>query len=250
MSFSTLMYHEIRDEADLNPDAPSPIKVHQDYHDLLPKVLFVTLKNFETQMTYLKDHGYHTLSLEEVTDFYYKNKSLPDKSVLLTFDDCYQSLYHYAYPILQKHGFKAVAFVTTGWLNGEAAPFDPSQSICLSANELDLMSDVFDFANHTDLFHTRTSLESTVLMTSDDLAFAQDLDRCNNHPVIHAQEVFAYPFGLYTTKNVETLKAKGFKLAFTSAGGRNVSTTDPLLLNRNVVPHFMPLDGFIGILAD
>ena len=249
MSFSTLMYHEIRTNEALEPDSPSPIKVDQNYDDQLPAVLFVTLNNFEAQMAYLNNMNFHTLTLKEINDFYYMNSALPEKCVLISFDDCYQSLHHYAYPILKKYGFSAVAFVVTGWLNTESSAFDPKQSICLSEEEISQMSDVFEYANHTDTFHTRSSLTSNKLMETTQEAFADDLDSCNQHKLITAKDVFAYPFGLYNEANVETLKNQGFKLAFTSVGGVNLHSTNPLLLNRFVVPYFMAIDKFKEILA-
>lgn len=250
MSFSALMYHELRSASSLNPNQPSPIKVRQDYEDQLPAVLFVTVENFESQMAYLYEMGYHTLSLDEIKAYYYEGMPLPDRSVLLSFDDCYQSIYHHAYPILKKYGFQGVVFVVTGWVNKAPMPFDPSQSVCLSETELQSMSDVFDYANHTALFHTRTSLTSNKLTASSQEAFAADLDLCNQYDLISAKDVFAYPFGLFNDGNVETLKSKAFKLGFTSEGGANLATTNPLLLKRYVVPHFMPLDSFKEIVTN
>ncbi len=250
MSFITLMYHEIREGQMLKADRPSPIHVRQDYHDELPSPLFVTLEGFEEQLKFLYEHGYHSLSLEEVRQYYYEGKELPDKSVLFTFDDCYQSVKRYAYPLLKKHHFQAVAFVVTGWLHTSPKPFTPDQSVCLTAPELEEMKDVFEYANHTDLFHTRTGASSSAIMEADNLTFSEDLDRCNAKGIISATDTFAYPFGLYTDRNLSLLRDKGFRLAFTSEGGRNDRSLDPLLLRRNVVPYFMKLEQFIGLLEN
>jgi peptidoglycan/xylan/chitin deacetylase (PgdA/CDA1 family) len=246
MSFTTLMYHEIRESGMLHPGQSSPIKVRQGYEDQLPSPLFVTLENFSEQMKYLYDNQYHTLTLAEVID-YYSGAELPENSVLLTFDDCYQSIARYAYPILKKYQFHATAFVVTGWLNVSREPFDAEHSVCMTENELMEMSDVFEYANHTDLFHTRSGMTS-IIMEAGDEEFAKDLDRCNSNPVIRAKEVFAYPFGLYTDRNVELLRSKGFRLAFTSENGKNDRNTEPLLLNRNVVPYFMTIEAFQELL--
>lgn len=244
MSFSTLMYHEIREHSMLQPEQPSPIKVRQDYKDQLPSPLFVSLENFQAQMAYLYENKFHTLTLAEVIDYYYNGTVLPERSVLLTFDDCYQSISHYAYPILKKYQFHATAFVVTGWLNHDPEPFQPEISVCLTKEDLIKMSDVFEYANHTDLFHTRTGPAVSIMMEVSDQDLSEDLDRCNESPLIQAKDVFAYPFGLFTARNVELLRSKGFKLAFTSGNGRNVSNTDPLLLNRYAIPYFMELPTF------
>lgn len=249
MSFATLMYHEIRERSMLHPELPSPIKVRQDYEDKLPSPLFVSLENFEEQMAYLFENRYHTLTLAQVKDYYYHGIALPERSVLLTFDDCYQSIKRYAYPILQKYHFHAVAFVVTGWLNTSREPFQPNQSVCLTEDDLYPMTDVFEYANHTDLFHTRTGTEVSIMMEASDQDFLADLDRCNANRVIQAKDVFAYPFGLFSDHNIELLRKKGFQLAFTSEGGKNLADTDPLLLHRNAIPYFIELAEFQTIVG-
>jgi hypothetical protein len=248
MSFTTLLYHEIRESLSLRPDSPSPIKVKQNYTDLLPTLLFVTLENFEAQMQKLYEQNYHTLTLNEVIDYYYSGAEIPKKSVLITFDDCYQSLSYYAYPVLKKYNFHAVAFVVTGWLNEHSEPFNPNQSICLTAESLKNMGDVFEYANHTHAFHIRLNPTTNKAMVSSGLEFSEDLDFCNANPLITSPQVFAYTFGLYNDANIALLKEKCFKLAFTSATGTNTRDTNPLLLNRNVIPHFMDLSTFNLIL--
>ena len=47
----------------------------------------MSLSKFEKQMAYLYEQGYHTLTLDELYDWYYNNKEIPKKSVVITFDD-------------------------------------------------------------------------------------------------------------------------------------------------------------------
>ncbi len=248
MSFSTLMYHELRLSDEWKPEQPSPIDVRQSYEDALPLPLFATVEAFKKQMAYLQDKGYHTLTLDELKRHYGKGEPLPERSVLLTFDDCFQSLKRYAYPILKQHGFHAVSFVVSGWLHTEPKPFDPLKSACMAANELDDISDVFEFANHTHHFHQRTGPDSSSLTLKSDKEFRLDLIECNKLRQLNNRDVFAYPFGMYKSRNIEVLKQSGFKLAFTTEPGLNGSNTDPLQLKRNVVPYFMELDAFARIL--
>ncbi|MCJ7691048.1 MAG: polysaccharide deacetylase family protein, partial [Clostridiaceae bacterium] len=67
----------------------------------------VPKENFKEQMKYLKDNGYVTLTLDEAYDFFSNNKPIPEKSVVLTFDDGYVDNYVEALPILKEFGFKA-----------------------------------------------------------------------------------------------------------------------------------------------
>lgn len=248
MSFVTLVYHEIRENIMFHPEQIHPIDVRQNYQDMLPAPLFVTLENFTMQMEYLYENQYHTLSLAEIQNYYYNHVALPEKSILLTFDDCYQSIAQYAYPLLKNYGFHGVGFVVTGWLHSLQTQFQAEKSVCLTSRDLEGMNDVFEYANHTDMFHTRTNPSISQMMEASDLEFSKDLDNCNANPIIQAKDTFAYPFGLYSERNVTLLKEKGFCLAFTTKPGINNRNTDPLLLNRTVIPYFVELNEFQNIL--
>ncbi|WP_338471432.1 polysaccharide deacetylase family protein [Niallia sp. XMNu-256] len=248
MGFTTLVYHEIRKKAEFNPESPSAIDVTQDYNDILPSPLFVTLEHFEEQMRYIHNEGFHILTVDEVKNYYYAGIDIPEKSVLITFDDCYQSMKKYAYPILKEYGFHAVSFVVTGWLHEVGKGFTPERSVCLTKEDLTEMTDVFQYANHTDSFHQRTDVKTSMMMSTTDEEFAQDLDKCNKY--VPVKDVFAYPFGLFNDRNVNVLKEKGFKLAFTTETGPNTQETDPLHLRRNVVPYFIDMDAFTKILGE
>lgn len=249
MSFSVLLYHEIRENRMLHTGQASPIEVRQTYEDQLPAPLFVTLEQFTEQMAYLAERNYHTLTLSEIADYYYNSIPLPERSVLLTFDDCFQSAGLYAYPILKQHGFHAVAFVVTGWLNEQEKPFDPERSVCMTTEQLERMNDVFEYANHTHGFHTRLNPATSRMMAAGEAELAADLAQCNENPLIQAKDVFAYPFGLYQKQNVDLLQKNGFRLAFTCEPGKNGNDTNPLLLKRNVIPYTMDMETFRGVVA-
>ncbi|MEG0775073.1 polysaccharide deacetylase family protein [Clostridium sp.] len=242
--FHVLMYHEIIKTEDFDTNNNSIIKVKQDYRDVLPKVLFCFLEEFEKQMEYLYENGYTTLKLEDVIDFYYNNKSLPEKSVLLTFDDMYKSVLMYAYPILKKYKFNAVGFVVLDWLFNESHQYSSRESVCQSKEELDIMRDVFQYANHTNSLHTRKD-EKTAFQTIDKSTFNMDILECEDF--VDVKNVFAYPFGGYTQENIQWLKELGFLLGFTSSGGENTKDINPLELNRNGVLLHYDLEEFKNI---
>ena len=73
--------------------------------------LAMTASLFNSQMKWLKKHGYHTISSEEFRDWRVNGTFLPKKSVLITMDDGFYEVYHVVYPILKKYNFKATSFV-------------------------------------------------------------------------------------------------------------------------------------------
>lgn len=233
MSFSVLMYHEFREYADLDSTKPSAISVAQDYQDALPTVLFSYLADFKAQMSYLKMEGYHTLTLQEIKEFYEKGIDLPEKSVLLTFDDAFQSVYKYAYPILKDYQFHAICFVVLGWLSQEKQPFDSSQSTVMSKQELENMQDVFESANHTTNLHIRHKDGTSEMQRTSLQELKEDLPACGEY--VDVSDVFAYPFGIYCSNDVKRLAESGIRYAFTTLPGVNTKETPLLELHRDTV---------------
>lgn len=92
------------------------------YHHVSPAPGLVTVSPaiFRAQMAWLAAHGYRSAGTQELAAFL-AGAPLPDKSVVITFDDGYLDNYLYAHPVLQEFGFRAVLFLITGWL-GEGAP--------------------------------------------------------------------------------------------------------------------------------
>ncbi len=64
------------------------------------------VEHFEEQMAWLHQEGYQTLFMSEAIEYFQNEKQFPPKSVVITFDDGYESNYVYAFPIIQKYGIK------------------------------------------------------------------------------------------------------------------------------------------------
>ncbi|MBR8699826.1 polysaccharide deacetylase family protein [Enterococcus casseliflavus] len=238
--FQTLVFHEIRPEAELY-DQVRPIKVADGYQDALPLPLFNSTSHFKQQIDFFKAENYHTLTLAEVKDFYFRQQPLPEKSVLLTFDDCYQSMKEYAYPLLKEAGFKATAFVVTGWLFDAPQPYEPEVSRTLSNAELAEMSDVFEYANHTDHFHERKDQHGRSMWKHRPPLRKTYEAAISMWP---SRMFFAYPFGFYDQQTIATLEKEGFVLAFTTKPGINTAQTKPMELHRAVIPFSLPMAAF------
>ena len=76
--------------------------------DKIQETVSRSLADFARQLQYLKDNGYHVLSADELYAFVQNRQALPPRSVLITIDDGFRSVYDIAYPILREHGFTRV----------------------------------------------------------------------------------------------------------------------------------------------
>ncbi len=96
-SFISLCYHDVKDEWDDDP-------------------MTVTTENLIGHLSWLREHGYQPVSVQDIVDAKAGKFQLPEKAVLLTFDDGYKNFYHKIYPILKLFNYPAVFALVTSWL--------------------------------------------------------------------------------------------------------------------------------------
>nr|WP_263324409.1 polysaccharide deacetylase family protein [Neobacillus sp. Marseille-Q6967] len=182
-----------------------------------------SLDEFEKHMAYLKENGYRTLTMKQYFNILDKKAAMPEKPILLTFDDNSNDFYPYVYPILQKYGMKATQFTVSDWVNG---------SWNMTSSEiLTVMENGINIQNHT---VTHPFLAN--------LSKAQQYEEINNATTALKEltgkttMAFAYPYGNYNSDTISILKELGFKGAFKVGGG--ISTDKS---NRYELPRIMIL---------
>jgi len=108
--FNSSPYPNINERAKL---AKVPILM---YHDILPKkqVFFdVTPQEFEQHLQFIKQQGFNPISYDQLVIHLRTGLPLPEKPIMLTFDDGYGGHYEYVYPLLKKYGYPAVFSIYT-----------------------------------------------------------------------------------------------------------------------------------------
>lgn len=96
-------------EADYTADVPILMYHHLD--DVGNDSTTVTADTFHAHIKALHDNGYTAISFDELISYVDSNSMLPEKPILITFDDGYLSNYEIAFPILEKYNMKATIFV-------------------------------------------------------------------------------------------------------------------------------------------
>ena len=182
------------------------------YHSIDNNNVFFTVKLevFKKQMKYLKDNDYSVISLTELVRILESNNNLPDKTIVLTFDDGFGDNYSNVFPILKKHNFPATIFLITGLINKE---MNNSQNIplkILNWEQIQEMhnSGLIDFQPHT-VNHQELN-EKEIIDSRKEIE-----ERLNKKC-----ELFAYPRGLYNNKIIDILKDNGFKASRTLKNGK------------------------------
>lgn len=219
----------------------------------------ISSKEFESDLQYLAKNNYTTVFVEDLVNFVSDSAPLPEKPVVLTFDDGYYNNYLYVYPLLQKYNCKAtispIAYYSE--LYTEVDDVSECYSHC-TWSQLKEMSEsgLVEIANHTYNLHacentgrkgigklSGESSESYISAISQDIETAQKMLEENTGKRC---DVFAYPFGIYCDESKDILKSMGFKAALTCNSGINTltvgETEDLYELKRIIRPHNSGLD--------
>lgn len=232
------------------------------YHHVTPAggSLNCSPKNFKAQMEYLANHGYTTLTSKQFARFL-NGEPVPDKSVVLTFDDGYLDNYVYAHPILKKYELNAHMFLVSSWVHDEEArpaidgsrayPFCPTHEECKQRlknariddvivrwSEVQIMqeSKTFEFHSHS---HTHTRWDKQLNQEGKMAAILNEMQQSKEAFQEHLGQVsehFCWPQGYYEPDYVQIAQEQGFKYLYTTDGnGFNQSGEQRSHIYRNWV---------------
>jgi peptidoglycan/xylan/chitin deacetylase (PgdA/CDA1 family)/GT2 family glycosyltransferase len=209
------------------------------YHHVGPfkagtyRELTVLPKKFERQIRWLARRGYVGIKPADWLEWVRSGKSLPEKPILLTFDDAYADIAEYALPILRKYGFRGAVFVVTERL-GATNTWDEAQGCgtlhLMTAEQIRYWTDQgIEFGAHSRTHAHLTELSSSEL-SAEVSGSKADLTALLGHPPVS----FAYPYGDLDDSVRDSVRGE-FDLAFSTQEGLNYLSADPHLLKRSFV---------------
>ncbi|MGI9117416.1 MAG: polysaccharide deacetylase family protein [Gaiellales bacterium] len=222
-----LMYHRI---AVLNGDEPA-----------VTVGLTVDPGEFQLEMQWLHEHGYHTISQLQLYKALEEGASLPSKPIVLTFDDGYRGIATTAAPIMAQYGFVGTAYVITDRI----AQSKKTAPTWLTWPQLRILEQRgWDIGSHT-VSHTEIPHMShdAAMRTLRQSRFA--LERHLGHPV----QWFCYPAGSVSPRAVDDVRQAGYVLATTTKEGDTLSARDPLQLERIRVSNTTGVRGLAAALS-
>ena len=212
------------------------------YHNLGPQSkgrLVLSADAFAEQMRYLKREGYRVVSLTEFVEWLQLKRQLPRKSVVLTFDDGYQSFREYAYPVLKKLGFPATLFVYTDYVGTGRNALTWEQLKSLAAEGFDVQA---HSKTHGDLRRAAGETDAQYAKRmQDELA---DPPRLFQRQMGRAVQFLAYPYGRVDDDLLARVREQGYVAAFTVRRESNPSFVRPLQISRSQVYSEMTLEQF------
>lgn len=213
-----LMYHYIRTVT--NP------------RDTVGIGLSVPPEIFDEQMKFLKDEGYTTVTLDDLTSVWKFGTPLPEKSIVLTFDDGYEDFYTAAFPILTKYNFKATIYIVTDFIDR------PNYLTKTQLEEIS-QSPLITIGSHTQR-HVNLQATSGTKLRDEIFESKTWLEKVTERPINH----FCYPSGKYNQRAIQHVEAAGYTTATTTDPGMSHDGEYPFILRRVRVPGGISLKNF------
>lgn len=199
----------------------------------------ITPELFEEHIKALSQAGYTSVTMEDLKNYVNYGTALPEKPVVITFDDGYLSNYEYAYPILEKYGMKATIFVigatvgNTEYYKDTQYPITPhftweQGAEMVESGVISLQSHTYDMHQWPD-YEESTARENILQLegeSEEDYIEHLTSDCQESRSGIEencGSEVFAiaYPYGLYSPLAQVVLAENGYEISFTTNPGEN-----------------------------
>lgn len=182
-----MIYHSVRPHAQES--------VMQDAYDITPELL-------ESEILYLKTHGYSTITFRDLYTALSGSSTLPEKPVILSFDDGWENQYRYAFPLLKKHGVVGTFYVYTNPIGRNPHWMTWSQVIEMNKAGMEI-------GGHSRTHPYLTKIVDNKLLDKEIREPKEIIEQRLGHKI----DTFAYPFGFYNARVVAAVERAGYLTA-------------------------------------
>jgi len=200
--------------------------------------LSVTPANFETQLAWLRSEGYEGITLTQLVYHLALGWPLPEKPVILTFDDGYRDNYVNAFPLLVEYGYPGTFFLHT-------QPIDEDNPAYLTWGMVGRMHRAgMDMQAHG--YRPRDlSGKSVDYLVYEIVGAKEAIEARTGEPV----RFFSYPSGQYDQQTIAVLRSADFWAAVTTVQGTTHSSTNLFELERVRMRGRHSLDDFVEVVT-
>lgn len=205
----------------------------------------IKLEQFEAHLEYLKQNSYNVWPLSKVVRYISEGKYIPQKTVALSIDDAYKSVYTQAFPRLKAKGFPFTVFVNT-------ASIDSGSKNYMSWNNMrEMISYGAEFANHSTSHdylmpiygeskkewqhRLREEIETAQKRLHLELG-----ENINENP-----RLFSYPFGEYTLQTADFIQTLGYIGITQTSGVIDTKSDNKILPRYPMAESFANIEDFV-----
>lgn len=186
----------------------------------------VSVEQLEDDLTFIKEHRFNTITLNELLEYVYNGKEIPESPIIITFDDGFESIKEYVLPLMEKYDMKCVVSVVGAYADMTEKQNDHNVNYAyLDWKEIsDLVkNDRIEIQNHSYDLHNNTKKRKGASQCAgedfDTYRESLDSDLSKLQKKIfdisgYSPTCFTYPFGSYSKDSAVILKQLGFKAAF------------------------------------
>lgn len=200
----------------------------------------ISVDTFRAQIEALHEAGFKTVSLQQLYDYVHFGTELPEKPIVLTFDDGYFSNYEYAFPILQEYDMQATIFAI-GVSVGKDTYKDTAHAMTphfgvdearemVASGLISVQSHTYDMHQWPPFEDGNAQVRETLLPfdgeTDADYEAAVEADFAESRDLLEsitgeAVNALAFPEGAYVTLTQDALRNAGAELTFTTVRAVN-----------------------------
>ena len=213
------------------PEKGIPVLMYHMIGDVPDNDAVLLESHFREQMQFLKDNGFHPISMDQLYDYVVDGKPVPVKPVVITFDDGYPDTYSVVMPIMKEYGYPCTVFIPA---------YDADQGTRLTWQQIQEMKDAgMTIASHSYRHERLTDLSPRQVDEDVTRSQAELKERLGI-----VNEYFCYPYGRTDAAVQDVMKKHGIKLAVTMNPGWVKHGDNPYALNRIWIGNAVELENF------
>ena len=172
-----------------------------------PKSTTISPDDFQSHLEFLRDNNFTIMALDDMLEALHNRQEIPDKSVAITFDDGYISIYREAFPKLQSFDFPFTVFVSTQPINDNQAGYMNWEQVSEMANAgANIANHMVDHPYMLTRLEGESQSEWISRLQREMIQAEQDIERHTGQ----SHKLLAYPYGEFDSAIKEMLAEEGY----------------------------------------